>query len=70
MISLGNETATGAPAPGLTPFAAADAGGGVTYVQGLASTSDDLAVRNVYPAPCQYAPGPAYIDPLPSLGGN
>ncbi len=38
VISLGNETATGAPAPGLAPLAAADAGGGVSYVQGLAST--------------------------------
>ena len=38
VISLGDETATGAPAPGLAPLAAADAGGGVSYVQGLAST--------------------------------
>ncbi len=38
VISLGNETATGAPAPGLTPLAAADAGGGVNYVEGLATT--------------------------------
>jgi cell wall-associated NlpC family hydrolase len=37
VISLGDETATGAPAPGLTPLAAADAGGGVNYVQGLAT---------------------------------
>ena len=38
VISLGNETATGTPAPGLTPLAAADAGGGVKYVQGLATS--------------------------------
>jgi cell wall-associated NlpC family hydrolase len=37
VISLGNETATGTPAPGLTPLAAAEAGGGVSYVQGLAT---------------------------------
>jgi cell wall-associated NlpC family hydrolase len=37
VISLGNETAAGAPAAGLTPLAAADAGGGVNYVQGLAT---------------------------------
>ena len=38
VISLGNETATGVPAPGLTPLAAADAGGGVNYVEGLATS--------------------------------
>jgi cell wall-associated NlpC family hydrolase len=37
VISLGSETATGAPAPGLTPLAAAEAAGGVNYVQGLAT---------------------------------
>ncbi len=37
VVSLGRETATGAPAPGLDPLAAADAAGGVNYVQGLAT---------------------------------
>lgn len=37
VLSLGDETATGAPAPGLTPLAAAEAAGGVDYVAGLAT---------------------------------
>lgn len=41
---------------------------GPTSVQGLASPNLTLAQRDVYPRPCQYAPGPSYIDPLPSLG--
>ncbi|MHB8693841.1 MAG: MlaD family protein, partial [Solirubrobacteraceae bacterium] len=43
---------------------------GANSIQGLASPTAPLAQRNVYPAPCSYAPGPAYVNPLPALGGH
>jgi hypothetical protein len=39
---------------------------GTTSIHGLAQPPGSLAARDVYPAPCKFAPGPAYIDPLPS----
>jgi cell wall-associated NlpC family hydrolase len=38
VLSLGQEVPGGAPAPGLTPIAAADAAGGVAYVRSIAPT--------------------------------
>jgi cell wall-associated NlpC family hydrolase len=38
VLSLGQEVPGGVPAPGLTPVAAADAAGGVTYVRSIAPT--------------------------------
>jgi hypothetical protein len=42
---------------------------GTTSLQGISSAPGSLAVKNVYPAPCVYAPGPAYITPLAASGG-
>jgi phospholipid/cholesterol/gamma-HCH transport system substrate-binding protein len=43
---------------------------GPASVHGLASPSLDPGTVDVYPPPCQYAPGPKYFDPLaPSQNG-